>query len=321
MANFVACPCSTSCDPSRSDSSFFQTERIPRVREVSVWGEREIQRRQCGDDGSLRAQDQAAERGFAKSVLGRNAEFFVGPAAFGADSQDCDGRSLALQNLSKRGSGCPLGKHHAQTIFPGSEGDFWFCQGVQHRHADAPGLLRGFQQNLFPALRALRRRCEQGFLAALRGERNDRGHSQLGGLFNRPFERVKLYYRQQQRQMDVRANGGQLLEQSELHAIAANTINPAEPHLFAVAQLIELTALGAQHASQVMRRFAFHDRGLARKLFHEKASSHAAILTQQEVSTRRCLLPCRRSRSCGPQAYCPSSRWRRAARSICAARA
>jgi hypothetical protein len=74
-------------------------------------------------------------------------------------------------------------------------------------------------------------------------------------------------------------NDGQFLDQGELDAIAADTFNAAQPDSLAVAQFIELAGLGAQHASQVMRRFAFHDGSRTRKLIHEKSSSHAEILS------------------------------------------
>ncbi len=73
--------------------------------------------------------------------------------------------------------------------------------------------------------------------------------------------------------------GGQLLDQSEFHAIARHTLDPTEPHAFAVAQLIELAGLGAQHASKVIRRVAFHDGALPRKSFNEESSTHARILS------------------------------------------
>ncbi len=177
-----------------------------------------------------------------------------------------------------------LGKHHAQTIFARSENAICLCHFAQHRHADAPGLLRGFQQNFLPALRPLRCRCEQGLLASLRSEWHNRAHAQLRGLFNRPFERVKLHHGQQQRDIHAGLNGGQLLDERELHVIAAHTFDPTEPYSFAVAQLIELAGLGAQHASEVMRRFAFHDGGLTGELFNKKSSSHREILSQEDCS-------------------------------------
>jgi len=41
------------------------------------------------------------------------------------------------------------------------------------------------------------------------------------------------------------ANDRQFLDQGELHAIAADTFDPADPHLFTVAQLIELAVWAA----------------------------------------------------------------------------
>src|SRR5256885_16251678 len=59
-----------------------------------------------------------------------------------------------------------------------------------------------------------------------------------------------------------------------------------------ISQLVELPGLGAQHAPQVMRRFAFHDCGLTLKLFHEKSSSHAEILSRSEEHTSELQSPC-----------------------------
>src|SRR5712691_11899464 len=105
---------------------------------------------------------------------------------------------------------------------------------------------------------------------------------QLSGFFDRPFECVKLHDGQQQHHVHAGLNGSQLLDQCELDAIAADTFDPAEPHSFAVTQLIELARLGAQHTSQVMRRVTFHDGSLACKMFNEESSSHAEILSQEE---------------------------------------
>src|SRR6266852_6704812 len=177
---------------------------------------------------------------------------------------------------------CSLGKHHAQAVLAGSEGAFGACQFAQHRHTHTPGLLRCFQQDLLPALCSLRRGCEQGLLTSLRRERHNCAHSQLGGFFDRPFECVKLHDGQQQRHVHAGLNGSQLLDQCELDAIAADTFDPAEPHSFAVTQLIELARLGAQHTSQVMCRVTLHDGSLDCKMFNEESSSHAEILSQEE---------------------------------------
>jgi hypothetical protein len=49
----------------------------------------------------------------------------------------------------------------------------------------------------------------------------------------------------------------------------------------AVTQFVKLAGLSPQHAGEMMRRFAFHDGTVTRKLFHEKAPTHAEILTQE----------------------------------------
>ena len=59
-----------------------------------------------------------------------------------------------------------------------------------------------------------------------------------------------------------------------LHAIPADACNLAEPHTLPIAQFIALADLRAQHAPQMMRRFAFHDGASASKLFNEESSAH-----------------------------------------------
>jgi hypothetical protein len=71
--------------------------------------------------------------------------------------------------------------------------------------------------------------------------------------------------------------GGQLLDQGELHAIAAHTFDPAEPYSFAVAQLIELAWFSAKHAPQVVRRFSAKDRGAAFKTLDKESPAHALV--------------------------------------------
>ena len=66
--------------------------------------------------------------------------------------------------------------------------------------------------------------------------------------------------------------------QSSSIAIAADAFDLAEPNSLAIAVFIKLADLRAQHAPQMMRRFALHDGGFARKLLHEESSTHAEIL-------------------------------------------
>jgi hypothetical protein len=77
--------------------------------------------------------------------------------------------------------------------------------------------------------------------------------------------------------------GRQFLEERKLNTIAANLFDSAQPDVFAIAQLIELTGLGAQHAAEVMRRVAFYEGTIARKLFDEKSPAHAPILAYLEL--------------------------------------
>ena len=62
--------------------------------------------------------------------------------------------------------------------------------------------------------------------------------------------------------------------QSSSIAIAADAFDLAEPNSLAIAEFIKLADLRAQHAPQMMRRFALHDGGFARKLLHEESSTH-----------------------------------------------
>jgi len=148
-------------------------------------------------------------------------------------------------------------------------------------------LLRGFQEDSLPAVRSFRCRCEQSLFTAFRGERDNRGSLQVRWPFDGPFEDVKLHDGQQKGDIHVDVDDGQLLEQGELDAIAADTFNAAEPNLFAIAQFIELAGLRAQHAAQVVRRFAFHNGSLTRKLLHEKSSSHARSILDMGLAACR----------------------------------
>jgi len=73
---------------------------------------------------------------------------------------------------------------------------------------------------------------------------------------------------------------GQFLKERELDAIAGNFFDSAKPDAFAVAQFVELTALGAKHAAEVVCRVTFHDGTITGKLFNEKSPAHGGILSQ-----------------------------------------
>ena len=103
--------------------------------------------------------------------------------------------------------------------------------------------------------------------------------AKFGGFFDGPFERVEFHDGEQQRCVRTgRLVGRQFFEQRELDAIAADGFDAAEPDALAVAQFVELTRLGAEHAAEVMRRVAFHDGTVPFKLFDKKSPAHARIL-------------------------------------------
>ncbi len=58
-----------------------------------------MQRRQCGNDGRLCAQDQGAERSFLITTALSRLEFLIGPATLRTDRQDCLCVSMAFQNF------------------------------------------------------------------------------------------------------------------------------------------------------------------------------------------------------------------------------
>src|SRR5713226_2075544 len=233
----------------------------------------------CGNNSRLCAENQTAQRRFLKTGALRRGQFGFSPAAFGTNRQRRRKRlNIGKRSLQRRRLGAFRKAETDASGIPG-KGLVKRSETLECGNADAPRLLRGLQEDLFPSLGSLRCRGEQGLLASVRCERHNRVYSQFGGLFNSPFESVKLDYGQQERDVNVGLNGGQLLDQGKLHAIAADTFDPAEPNPFAVAQFIELAGLCAQHASQVMRRFAFHYGSVVLKLLNEESSSHAEILS------------------------------------------
>src|SRR6267143_4889867 len=100
--------------------------------------ERVIQRSQSGNDSGLRTKDQSAESSFQKATAMSRREFRICPATLRADRDGYLCSLLTLQDHSQRRSGCSLRKHHAQTIFAGSQHVFWFYHFAQHGHANVP---------------------------------------------------------------------------------------------------------------------------------------------------------------------------------------
>ena len=67
-------------------------------------------------------------------------------------------------------------------------------------------------------------------------------------------------------------------KQREFNAIARDVFDATKPNRNAVAQFVELTRLGTQHATEMMGRVAVDDGGTADELFNEEASPHGKIL-------------------------------------------
>src|SRR6266851_5085622 len=61
--------------------------------------------------------------------------------------------------------------------------------------------------------------------------------------------------------------------------IARNFLDAREPDALAIAELVELALLRAQHAAEVMGSVAVHHRGVAREPFNEKSAAHAGDST------------------------------------------
>ena len=72
--------------------------------------------------------------------------------------------------------------------------------------------------------------------------------------------------------------GRQLLFQHKLDAVAGRHVDTSQKRPLAIAQLILLPRLRAQHAPQMVRRLALHHRLQAIKLFHKKSASHVSAL-------------------------------------------
>jgi len=238
-----------------------------------------------GDDSGFGAQNQFAERGFAETGGVRGGKLGVGPAAFGADSEDgllagwlgledlTKGRSVRLfgeQDLYGTGGAC-------------GEGFRGLRHALQHGTPGAARLLRGFGENFLPTLGALPCRGEQAFFAARGGERHDGAHAEFGGFFDGPLEGVEFHDGEKQRQIDSRRMRGNFLEQREFNAFASDLFDPPQPHALAIAQFVKLALLCAQDAAEVVRSVAFNHRGVTCELFNEKASPHVQILSQSHT--------------------------------------
>ena len=63
------------------------------------------------------------------------------------------------------------------------------------------------------------------------------------------------------------------------------SLNPRQPNVAAVTQLIKLAGLGAQHAGKVMSGIAAQDRAPTYELVNEKAPPHEDILSQLQVES------------------------------------
>jgi hypothetical protein len=64
----------------------------------------------------------------------------------------------------------------------------------------------------------------------------------------------------------------------ELYAIAGDALDTAKPNRNAVAQFVELTHLGTEHATQMVCRVTIDHGGTADELFDKETSAHRGIL-------------------------------------------
>src|SRR5439155_15017768 len=112
------------------------------------------------------------------------------------------------------------------------------CAGLfhasQNRNRYAARLLRSFQKNFLPALRALLRRMEQRLFTPRGGERNNTVDTQLGRLLQRPLERIEFYDRQEQRRLKRSCPAGNRLHQLEGHFVTSSLLDASKPGRFTV---------------------------------------------------------------------------------------
>ena len=100
---------------------------------------------------------------------------------------------------------------------------------MENRRTEAAGLLGGLDEDSLPAGEAFSCGGDQSFLAAGGGERDDFGHAEFRGFFERPFEAIEPDDGEEQGEMERVGSGGKLLDEGELHGGFGNTLDASEP--------------------------------------------------------------------------------------------
>ena len=150
-----------------------------------------------GDGGGFGAEDAGAEGDGGPFVLREEGDFFLGPAAFGADGEgerpltvvrcalflQCGGEGEGLLGFAEEDA---RGRRFAAEC--GGE-----LGGVENiGDVGAAGLLGGFEGDATPAFSPLRGGEGEVLLGAAGEDGCDAGDAQLGGFFDGPLEAVEL---------------------------------------------------------------------------------------------------------------------------------
>ena len=89
---------------------------------------------------------------------------------------------------------------------------------------------------------------------------------------------VSFHNGEKQNDIDRGRMGPDFFQERELYAIAGHALDATKPNSNAVAQFVELTHLGTEHATQMVGRVTVDDRGAVDELSDEEASAHGKIL-------------------------------------------
>lgn len=171
----------------------------------------------------------------------------------------------------------PFGKKDSRLGVTAPECIRRFRRAMQDGDAKPPRLLRGLEQNFFPARGAFCGRRNQALLAPCRRQRKDFIGAQLGGFLKGPLHAVIFHDGQQQRDVHARLADRNLLEQRKFDGVAAHVFRAREPDGLPIAQLVELARLRAEHAAQMVSRIAAQNGCAILKLPHKESPPHRAL--------------------------------------------
>jgi hypothetical protein len=233
-----------------------------------------VQGSQRGDDRRFCAQNEPAQRSFAEASSSRGGDLVVRPTAFRSNGQGGLAGGSGFEDLPQGRSIGTFRKQDAMTLLMRGKSLWRPGKRRQRRNIHPAGLLRSFEQDFSPAFCALRRRSQQGLLAAGRAEWDDGTDAELGGLFEGPFEGVELHDGKKQNTCDGRPGRRDFFEKGKFDPVAANFFYASEPGTASVAKFVELPLLSSKDAAEMMGGVSFEHRSAVRKFVNEEATPH-----------------------------------------------